>query len=130
MALQQLFNDNKKIVDSAKNNRHNECKESKGCIEWRLCYGTCKGYIKRADYNTNIKCLVDNLVDKQVKLPDENPSIGIIICKSKDKTFVEYALKQSNVPIGVATYHKFKISFFLLTNSFAESMIVFNDNFI
>lgn len=43
-------------------------------------------------------------LDEQVKLPDENPSIGIIICKSKDKTFVEYALKQSNVLIGVATY--------------------------
>ena len=44
------------------------------------------------------------VLDEQVKLPDENPSIGIIICKSKDKTYVEYALKQSNVPIGVATY--------------------------
>ncbi len=43
-------------------------------------------------------------LDEQVKLQDENPSIGIIICKSKDKTYVEYALKQSNVPIGVATY--------------------------
>lgn len=41
---------------------------------------------------------------QQVKLPDENPSIGIIICKSKDKTYVEYALKQTNAPIGVATY--------------------------
>ena len=35
-------------------------------------------------------------LDEQVKLPDENPSIGIIICKSKDKTYVEYALKQAN----------------------------------
>lgn len=43
-------------------------------------------------------------LDEQVKLPDENPSIGIIICKSKDKTYVEYALKQANVPIGIATY--------------------------
>lgn len=43
-------------------------------------------------------------LDEEVKLPEENPSIGIIICKSKDKTYVEYALKQSNVPIGVATY--------------------------
>lgn len=43
-------------------------------------------------------------LDEQTKLPDENPSIGIIICKSKDKTFVEYALKRSNAPIGVATY--------------------------
>lgn len=43
-------------------------------------------------------------LDEQVKLPDENPSIGIIICKSKDKTYVEYALKQTSAPIGVATY--------------------------
>jgi hypothetical protein len=33
-------------------------------------------------------------LDEQVKLPDENPSIGIIICKSKDKTYVEYALNK------------------------------------
>ena len=43
-------------------------------------------------------------LDEQIKLPDENPSIGIIICKSKDKTYVEYALKNINMPIGVATY--------------------------
>ncbi len=38
------------------------------------------------------------------KLKDENPSIGIIICKSKDKTYVKYALRNANSPIGVATY--------------------------
>jgi len=38
------------------------------------------------------------------KLPDENPSIGIIICKGKSRTIVEYALKSADVPIGVATY--------------------------
>ena len=43
-------------------------------------------------------------LDEQIKLPDENPSIGIIICKNKDKTYVEYALKNINMPIGVATY--------------------------
>lgn len=43
-------------------------------------------------------------LDELVKLSEENPSIGIIICKSKDKTYVEYALKRTNVPIGVATY--------------------------
>ena len=43
-------------------------------------------------------------LDEQIKLPNENSSIGIIICKSKDKTFVEYALKRTNVPIGVVTY--------------------------
>jgi len=39
-----------------------------------------------------------------VRLPDENPSIGIILCKEKSRTFVEYALKDSNKPIGVSTY--------------------------
>lgn len=43
-------------------------------------------------------------LDETVKLPDENPSIGIIICKSKHRTRVEYTLKLSNAPIGVATY--------------------------
>lgn len=44
------------------------------------------------------------VLDEQVKLLEENPSIGIIICKSKDKTYVEYALKQTNASIGAATY--------------------------
>jgi predicted nuclease of restriction endonuclease-like (RecB) superfamily len=43
-------------------------------------------------------------LDETVKLPDENPSIGIIICKSKKRTKVEYTLRKSNAPIGVATY--------------------------
>lgn len=43
-------------------------------------------------------------LDKQVKLEHENPSIGIIICKSKNRTVVEYALNNCDKPIGVATY--------------------------
>ncbi|MEA3343049.1 MAG: PDDEXK nuclease domain-containing protein [archaeon] len=43
-------------------------------------------------------------LDDKVRMEDENPSIGIILCKSKDKTIVEYALKESNKPIGVAAY--------------------------
>ncbi|MDR2559398.1 MAG: PDDEXK nuclease domain-containing protein [Oscillospiraceae bacterium] len=43
-------------------------------------------------------------LDETVKLPDENPSIGIIICKSKHRTRVEYTLRTSYAPIGVATY--------------------------
>ena len=45
-----------------------------------------------------------NVLDETVKLPHENPSIGIIICKSKNRTIVEYALRHSSSPIGVATY--------------------------
>jgi predicted nuclease of restriction endonuclease-like (RecB) superfamily len=40
-----------------------------------------------------------------VRLEDENPSIGIILCKTKDKTIVEYALRESNAPVGVGRYH-------------------------
>lgn len=43
-------------------------------------------------------------LDKQVKLEGENPSIGIIICKNKNRTVVEYALNNSSKPIGVTTY--------------------------
>ncbi len=43
-------------------------------------------------------------LDDKVKLSDENPSIGIILCKTKKKTIVEYAQKESNKPISVATY--------------------------
>lgn len=43
-------------------------------------------------------------LDDRVRLPDENPSIGIILCKSKNRTVVEYALRESAKPIGVATY--------------------------
>ncbi len=43
-------------------------------------------------------------LDSHVKTRDENPSIGIVLCKLKDKTIVEYALRESKKPIGIATY--------------------------
>jgi predicted nuclease of restriction endonuclease-like (RecB) superfamily len=46
-------------------------------------------------------------LDDLSRFPDENLSIGIILCKSKDKTIVEYALRESNKPIGIATYKLF-----------------------
>ena len=44
------------------------------------------------------------VLDDRVRLSDENPSIGIILCKAKDRTIVEYALRETNKPIGVAAY--------------------------
>jgi predicted nuclease of restriction endonuclease-like (RecB) superfamily len=44
------------------------------------------------------------VLDDKVRMEDENPSIGIILCKSKDKTIVEYALKESKKPIGIGRY--------------------------
>src|SRR4030043_1207194 len=43
-------------------------------------------------------------LNDRAKLPDENPSIGIILCKEKSRTIVEYALKDTKKPIGVSTY--------------------------
>lgn len=45
-----------------------------------------------------------SILNDKVKLPHENDAIGIIICKNKDRTIVEYSLKSSLMPIGVATY--------------------------
>lgn len=45
-----------------------------------------------------------NVLNDKVKLDDENDSIGIIICKDKNRAIVEYAIKNSVHPIGVATY--------------------------
>lgn len=44
------------------------------------------------------------LLNDKVRLPHENDSVGIIICKSKNRTVVEYSLKKSNYPIGVSSY--------------------------
>lgn len=43
-------------------------------------------------------------LDKEVRVEGENPSIGIILCKEKNRTIVEYALHDARKPIGVSTY--------------------------
>jgi predicted nuclease of restriction endonuclease-like (RecB) superfamily len=43
-------------------------------------------------------------LDRQVREKGENSSIGIILCKEKRRTIVEYALHDATKPIGVATY--------------------------
>lgn len=45
-----------------------------------------------------------SLLNDNLKKPHEQPSIGIIICQSKQRTVVEFALRDVNKPIGVATY--------------------------
>lgn len=47
-------------------------------------------------------------LDRQVREDWENPSIGIILCKEKNRTVVEYALHDARRPIGVATYRTVK----------------------
>ena len=44
------------------------------------------------------------ILDTDVKKPFENPSIGIILCKRADKSFVEFLIQDYDNPMGVATY--------------------------
>ncbi len=43
-------------------------------------------------------------VDDLLRHPDDKPTIGMILCKTKNQTIVEYALREMNKPIGVSTY--------------------------
>lgn len=43
-------------------------------------------------------------VDDQLRHPDDKPSIGIILCKGRNEVIVEYALRDSSKPMGVAQY--------------------------
>lgn len=92
--------------------------------QYRLAVGDEEYFIDLLLYHRSLKCLVAielkigkflpeymgkmqfylAVLDDQVRLKDENYSLGIILCKSKNETIVEYALKESNKPIGVATY--------------------------
>lgn len=93
----------------------------------RLKVGNREYYIDLLLYHRALRCLVAidlkigefepeyvgkmqfylAVLDDKMRMPYENPSIGIILCKSKDKTTVEYALKDATKPIGVATYQTF-----------------------
>jgi predicted nuclease of restriction endonuclease-like (RecB) superfamily len=43
-------------------------------------------------------------VDAQVKHPQDGPTIGLLLCKSKNKVVAEYALRNNTQPLGVAEY--------------------------
>jgi predicted nuclease of restriction endonuclease-like (RecB) superfamily len=92
--------------------------------QYRLMVGDEEFYIDLLLYHRKLKSLVAielktgkfkpeytgkmnfylSVFDDTMKLADEHPSIGIIVCKDKNKTVIEYALKNSTNPIGVASY--------------------------
>ncbi len=49
-----------------------------------------------------------NVLDEKVKLTNENPSIGIVLCKEKNNTVVEFAVKTIDKAMGIATYRTSK----------------------
>ncbi len=44
------------------------------------------------------------ILDDKVRKPHENPSIGIVLCKEANRSFVEYVMQDYDKPMGVATY--------------------------
>ena len=43
-------------------------------------------------------------IDKTLKTDLDNPTIGLLLCKNKDKLSVEWSLESTNVPIGVSSF--------------------------
>ena len=44
------------------------------------------------------------ILDDKIRKPHENPSIGIVLCKSANREYVEFMIRDYNKPMGVATY--------------------------
>ena len=57
----------------------------------------------RPEYLGQLHLYLQALDDKE-RQHGENPSVGILLCKEADKAFAEYAVRDYNKPIGVATY--------------------------
>lgn len=49
-------------------------------------------------------CAYLRIIDDKVKKPHENPTIGLILCKTMNKEFAEYVIQDYDKPMGVATY--------------------------
>lgn len=50
-----------------------------------------------------------NIVDDMIKTPEQNPTIGLLICSDKDSTDVRYAIKGINTPLGVSSYNNVQL---------------------
>lgn len=92
--------------------------------QYRIEIGGDEFFIDLLFYNRALQCLVAfdlkrgkfnprdagqlnfylNVLDEKMKLPHENPAIGIILCKEKNNTVVEFSIKSIDKAMGVATY--------------------------
>lgn len=92
--------------------------------EYKLQVGNSDFYIDLLFYHRGLQCIVafelkadkfkpDHLgqlnfyleaLDRDVRKPNENPSIGVLLCKDKDSEVVEYALSRSLSPTMVSEY--------------------------
>ena len=92
--------------------------------QYHLEVGSQDFYIDLLFYQLRLRCLVAidlkmedfkpefagkmnfylSALDQQVRHPNDQPSVGIILCRGKNKTIAEYALRDMSKPIGVADY--------------------------
>jgi len=92
--------------------------------QYRLIVSGKEYFIDLLFYHRSLRCLVAvelkntefmaehagkmnlylSALDDCVRNPDENPSIGIILCRDKDEKTVEYAFRGISTPMGVAKY--------------------------
>lgn len=49
-------------------------------------------------------------VNRQLRRTEDNPTIGLIICKTKDRVVAEYALEGTNQPLGISQYDLMKVT--------------------
>ena len=108
--------------------------------EYRVQVGGQDFYIDLLFYNRALSCLVPielkigkfkpehigqinfylEALDRDVKKPNENPSVGVILCASKDDAVVEYALSRSMSPTLVSDYTLYLPDKKLLQNKLRE----------
>jgi len=92
--------------------------------QYRIDVGGEDFFIDLLFYHTRLKCYVVieikatafqpeqtgqlnfylSAIDSQLKSPEDRPTIGLLLCKSRNKIVAEYALRNVNSPIGVAEY--------------------------
>lgn len=66
-------------------------------------------------------------LDRDVKLPNENPSIGVLLCREKNDEVVEYALSRSMSPAIIADFETKLLPKKLLQNKLNELYILLDD---
>lgn len=93
--------------------------------QYHLEVGGKDFYIDLLFYNTKLRCYVAidlktgefkpeqagkmnfylSALDDLVKAPEDNPLVGLILCRDENRTIAEYALRDMSKPIGVSEYH-------------------------
>lgn len=116
--------------------------------EYRIQVGNTDFFVDLLFFNRELQCLVAielktekfkpehlgqlefylEALDRDVRKPNENPSIGLILCASKDETVVEYALSRSMSPALVAEYKLHLPDKAILENKLRELQQLLNKN--